>query len=436
MEGETYMISNEEKERINAISNDEERARYIINLVKKTKDIEYLKCVDGITDTFYIMKIRSIIEKNLESDILSEFEQENNEYKNILEATSNMTEEEICKYISKIKNKDIKILFFNRVSSLANKRIILESIESKIDDNLKEPVQLVQDMIKEYFKTNCGEYFDEKAQLELEMVFKMTDVAIEPLLVPHYPAEFSVELNKIIVSPVISDYSDPHVLLLYLIHEYGHAIHSKDFRETAIFIDETKLLEEGMCDTFADLVTYSYAKKHDDITYNGKEVELEGKSIRYEEKKEGNYYEANNIARCALYGLSNDNRDSQAVFEFFLGNHTKFFELILGKEYVERLPQDFSQKEIYIDFTVDDIYEANKEGFSFDDMDEESVYAIRNNSVFKLIGRSTREKKETGKIAKSFAKEKQVVAKKTQARKKISELEKTRGVKEKSGTEK
>lgn len=143
------MISNEEKEIINAISNDEERARYIINLIKKTKDIEYSKCVDGITDTFYVMKIRSLIEKNLESDILSEFEQENNEYKNILEATSNMTEEEMCEYISRIKNKDIKLLFFNRANMLDNKKIILESIEPKIDDNLKEPVQLVQDMSKE-----------------------------------------------------------------------------------------------------------------------------------------------------------------------------------------------------------------------------------------------------------------------------------------------
>lgn len=429
------MISNEEKERINAISNDEEKTRYIINLAQKTKDKEYLKCVDGITDTFYVMKIRSIIEKNLESDILSEFEQENNEYKNILEATSNMTEEEMCKYISKIKNKDIKILFFNRANTIANKKIILESIEPEIDDNLKEPVQLVQDMIKEYFQTNCGELFDEKAQLELEMIFKRTDVAIEPLLVPNYPAEFAVEMNKIFVSPVVSDYCDSHALLLYLIHEYGHAIHSKDFRETAIFIDETKLLEEGMCDTFADLVTCSYAKKHDNITYNGKEVDLEEKSIRYEEKTK-KYDEANMLARCALYGLSRDNRDSEAVFEYFLGNHTKFFELILGKKYVERLPQDFSQKEIYIDFSEDDIYEANKEGFSFDDMDEDSVYAIKNNMVFKLIGRATREKKEAGKIAKSFAKEKKVVAKKTQARKKISELEKTRDVKEKSGTEK
>lgn len=429
------MISNKEKERINAISNDEERARYIINLVKKTKDIEYLKCVDGITDTYYTMKIRSIIEKNLESDILSEFEQENNEYKNIIEATSNMTEEEMCKYISKIKNKDIKILFFNRASTLANKKILLESIEPEIDDNLKEPVQLVRGMIKEYFQTTCGEFFDEKAQLDLEMIFKRTDVAIEQSLVPNYPAEFAVELNKIFVSPVVSDYSDPHVLLLYLIHEYGHAIHAKDFRETAIFVDETKLLEEGMCDTFADLVTHSYAKKHDNITYNGKELALEGKSIRYENKTKA-YDEANKLARCALYGLSSDNRDSKAVFEFFLGNHTKFFELILGEEYVKKLPQDFRQKEVYIDFSEDDIYEANKEGFSFDDMDENSVYVIKNNSIFKLFGRSTKEKEETGKIAKSFAKEKQVVTKKTQARKKISELEKTRGVKEKSGTEK
>ena len=429
------MISNEEKERINAISNDEERTRYIINLIKKTKDIEYSKCVDGITDTFYIMKIRSLIEKNLESDILSEFEQEKNEYKNILEVTSNMTEKEMCKYIGRIKNKDIKLLFFNRANMLDNKKIILESIEPEIDDNLKEPVQLVQNMIKEYFQTNCGELFDEKAQLELNMVFKRTDIAIEPLLVPNYPAEYAVETNKMFVSPVVSDYCEPHVLLLYLIHEYGHAIHSKDVRETGIFIDETKLLEEGMCDTFADLVTHSYAKKHDNITYNGKEVELDGKSIRYEEKTK-KYDEANMLARCALYGLSSDNRDSEAVFEYFLGNHTKFFELILGKEYVEKLSQDFSQKEIYIDFSEDDIYEANKEGFSFDDMDDDSVYAIKNNMVFKLIGRSTLEKKEAGKIAKSFAREKKVVAKKTQARKKISELEKTRDFKEKSGTEK
>ena len=392
------------------------------------------KCVDGINDTFYVMKIRSIFEKNLESDILSEFEQENSEYKNILEATNNMTEEEMCRYISRIKNKDIKLLFFNRTNMLDNKRIILESIEPEIDDNLKEPVQLVQDMIKEYFQTSCGEFFNEKAQLELEMIFKRTDIAIEPLLV-NYPAEFAVELNKIFVSPVISDYSDPHVLLLYLIHEYGHAIHSKDFRETAIFVDNTKLLEEGMCDTFADLVTYSYSKRHDNITYNGKEVELEEKSIRYEGNTK-QYDEENMLARCALYGLSRDNRDSEAVFEYFLGNHTRFFEMILGKEYVERLPQDFSQKEIYIDFSEDDIYEANKEGFSFDDMDEDSIYAIKNRMIYKLMGRSAWEKEEAEKIAKSFAKEKQVVAKKTQARKKISELEKTRGVKEKSGTEK
>ena len=429
------MISNEEKERINAISNDEERARYIIELIKKTKNIEYAKCVDGINDTFYIMKIRSIIEKNLESDILSEFEQENNEYKNILEATSDMTEEEICKYISKIKNKDIKILFFNRVSSLANKRIILESIENEIDDNLKEPVQLVQDMIKEYFQTNCGELFDEKAQLELDMVFKRTDVAIEPLLVPNVPAEFAVEINKMFVSPIVSEYCPPHVLLLYLIHEYGHAIHSKNFRETAIFVDDTKLLEEGMCDTFADLVTYLYSKKHDNIAYNGKKVELGGKSIIYEEK-DNHYDEVNNLVRCALYGLSRDNRDSEAVFEYFLGNHTKFFELILGKEYVERLPQDFSQKEIYIDFSEDDIYEANKEGFSYDSMNTDSVYTIRNNLIYKLFGMSANEKKDAGKIAKGFANEKEVIAKKTQARKKISELEKARDVKEKSGTEK
>lgn len=168
---------------------------------------------------------------------------------------------------------------------------------------------------------------------------------------------------------------DPTQMILYLLHEYGHAISQKKFKTTDYLTSEQELIEEGMADTFADIVSRSFYKRNGVITIGGQEVDLkEATILNYSA-----YKNHNNVVRTMLYPLEELGQDKEAIFDYYFDNKLKFYELTLGTDYVEKLPTDFNKNPNFVDFSWNEIYTNHKNGYK--EINSESVYAINNEKL-------------------------------------------------------
>ncbi len=164
---------------------------------------------------------------------------------------------------------------------------------------------------------------------------------------------------------------NPEHIILVLLHEYGHAISQKRFKTADYRTSEQELIEEGMADTFADIVARSFDK----ITINGQEINLhEATMLNYSD-----YKNHNNVVRTMLYPLKEAGQDKEAIFNYYFDNKLKFFELTLGTDYIKKLPTDFNKNPNYVEFSWNEIYNNHKDGYK--EIDYNSVYAINNEKL-------------------------------------------------------
>ena len=365
------------KEEFKEISDEEKKTKYLLQLYSKMRDGGYLQDTDVINDDFYKMKLREQLGKQEYDGIVENFIVESKKYKDILEATSNMSEEEKYKYISTIDNKDIKTLFFYKTDDLSKRKIIIDGIEEDIDENIREPAKLAQKMILDFFENNFNGQFTEKEKQELELIFKRTKVELDGNLDQYTSGQmrhtdYTMKMNSNLLI------EDPYKMLLYILHEYGHAISMKNFKTADYLISNVLSVEEGMSDTFADLVARSYAERNVDVSINGQEIDFKNVTIL----NYSAYRDHNNLVRTMLYPLEQSGTDKEAIFNYYFDNKLKFYELTLGKEYTMGLPNDFNKNPEIFELEYE-VYGWGKEKFKT--VDKDSIYAIKNTFLEEFI---------------------------------------------------
>ena len=358
------------KDEFKEISDEAKKTKYLLQLYSKMRDVGYLQDTDVIKDDFYKMKIREQFGQQEYDGIVENFIVESNKYKDILETISNMSEEEKYKYISTIDSNDIKTLFFYKTGDISKRKIIVDSMEEDIDENIREQVKLAQKMILDFFQNNSNGQFTEKEKQELEMIFKRTKVELDDNL-DYYTngqmrhTDYTMKINPNLLI------GEPHKMILYILHEYGHAISMKNFKTADYLISNILSVEEGMSDTFADLVAQSYADRNENVSINGQEIDFKNATIL----NYSAYRDHNNLVRTMLYPLEQSGTDKEAVFNYYFDNKLRFYELTLGKEYTMGLPNDFNKNPEILGIEYE-VYEWGKEKFKT--VNRDSIYAIKN----------------------------------------------------------
>lgn len=353
---------------------DEKKTKYLLQAFQTTHSESFLTHTDIIKDDLYRMKLREQLGNENPEGVVDDFIRKSQQYKAVLEITENMSEEEKYKYISTIDDKDIKTIFFYKTDDLTKRQMIIDSMEEDIASELQEPAKLAQQMIIDFFENSSNGQFTEKERQELEMVFRRTKVELDGKLkyltngvMRH--TDYVMKMNPNLLE------DDPRKMLLYFLHEYGHAISMKKFKAADYAISDILPVEEGMSDTFADIVAQSYSQKHRTVTLNGQNIDIVNTTIM----NWSAYRNHNNLVRTMLYPLEQECTDKEAVFNYYFGNKSRFYELTLGEEYAQNLPSDFDINPVYPRFESNDIYENKKRNFRV--FNKESVYAINNGEL-------------------------------------------------------
>lgn len=367
-----------DKSEFKGISDDEKKSKYLLQAYSRMHSGNILGDTDVISDDFYKMKVREQFGNEEYDDIVDSFMQESKVYKETLEKIQDMSEEEKYNYISKLDNKDIKTLFFYKTDDVSRRKDIVDSFEEDIDGRLKEPAKLAQKMIIDFLENNSNGQLTEKNKQELEMIFKRTKIEFDSNLDYFTNAQMRHTDYVMKINPNLLT-EEPQKLILYFLHEYGHAISMKKFKTADYLISDILSVEEGMSDTFADLVAQSYSDRHGNIKLNGQDVDLKKATIL----KYSGYKDYNNLVRTMLYPAEQKGKDKEAVFSYYFDNKLKFYELTLGGEYVKKLPEDFNKNPCAFGFGYEEIYSYAKEDFQV--LNEESIYLINNEPLKAFI---------------------------------------------------
>lgn len=64
----------------------------------------------------------------------------------------------------------------NKIKNKQNRNKIIQSFKSYISPELKPEVELVQQMIREFWQDMLGKKFDAEKKERLEIIFKQTDI--------------------------------------------------------------------------------------------------------------------------------------------------------------------------------------------------------------------------------------------------------------------
>lgn len=110
---------------------DEAKCKYLLKLYSSTQDNLFLGFTEYIKDDFYKMKLREEYGTQNFSVLVPDFINKSNEYKEIITKIEEMKdEEEIYKFVSTIKDKDINQLFFYKTEDLSKRKMLVEEFYS------------------------------------------------------------------------------------------------------------------------------------------------------------------------------------------------------------------------------------------------------------------------------------------------------------------
>ena len=233
-----------------------------------------------------------------------------------------------------------------------------------INENIKEETLLVQKMIMEFFEDKCPSNFTEEKKELIEKIFSKVEVYYSDISsngIANYNRK-TIEIKERLRL-------NPARVLSYLIHEYAHLFSNRDYKENESTSND--IFEEGVADTFADLVFNHYMEKHSEIIVNGNKLHV---SLPYESPSCYKFH--NGWIRTMLYPLEKDNKDIEALTEFLLGDKMEFFKMTMGEEFVKDIELYEQNNVINVPLGYKNLYMQHEEAFH--GIDKNSFYYRKN----------------------------------------------------------
>jgi len=359
------------REAMELATSDYDRTKVLIQ--EKYSEIdELLPYIANITDQYYRTQIiKAYYYRNevqnakidvVEKELLDELREYNSElnYIKTLDDEKSKTE-----YISKIDNNDMKESLLNGISEKENRKIIINSLTRSVDPEIKSLDSLCQTMIREFFEDALDDDFTEEKRERLEIVFKRSDLKVAELKQNRNGVANHIH-KRIMISNRHKNSVNKNIG--FLVHEYAHLLSMYDYAHTKNATEHT--IEEGMADTFSDVVINHYLEKHKEIIIDGEKIRIDKPYTMY-----SGYDFENAWVRTMLLGLESSGKDKEAIGEYTLGSKSEFTEMIFGKEIARTKERTVFDMPI-IETNCEELYRSPELDFS--SINENSIYYRRN----------------------------------------------------------
>ncbi len=247
-------------------------------------------------------------------------------------------------------DNEMKLKFLQYFPDKETRERIINSLEHKIAPELYRLVNLAQKMIREFIKEVYKDIAVEK-QESINIVFNTTNIKYA-----NFKKAYNIDIDYKKRNLLISEKRkfQQNKVLGYIIHGYAHLFSNIKYTK-----NNNSIIEEGNADIFTDLVINTYIEKHPH--------ENLGFHIEMPYSIESAYIDENSIERTRLYALSKLKIDKKMLLEYFLGDKEKFIKAVEGENATETDINNFNLKEFY-----------NKNKFAFEDIDEKSIYYLKN----------------------------------------------------------
>lgn len=277
------------------------------------------------------------------------------------------TDEDKTEFILSIDDNYIKIELLKYVNLNKNRDRIINSLKCTIDPELKNRVQLAQEMITEFCE-DLSNNFDKEKQENMEMAFFSTDVRFftnkekqKNLRIKGYAKCIKKEIS-------IKKEENIKESLYTLIHEYGHMFNLAKVINLCKY--RSNAIDEGTQDLFAEMVINHYIEKHGHI------IIIDGKKIKFEYPVINNsgYYFENAWQRTLLYPLQEEKKDIDTLIEYQLGDKNKYIKMVFQDKILKKI-QENCYTDMLSTFSQSDIYNSSK---AYKKINKDSIYYRRN----------------------------------------------------------
>ena len=245
-------------------------------------------------------------------------------------------------------NNEIKKSLLKYIENSADREKVIASLKRKVAPELENYVETAEKMIEDFFCSH-GELSHEKKE-RMQIALKSIDFDLESYSKDSTCGTMYSIYNFVSISR--DNMHNPSKTLFYVLHEMSHILSLSNFRQDLYHPGDA--FEEGMADTFSQVVSLEYLSKHGEIELGGEKITED--SINGILKNTG-YEIENGWTRSILYVLQKQGKDFSAISEFLLGKKSNFFEMAFGKEAMKDFETNHNGDPLEVGFTHDEFYE-------------------------------------------------------------------------------
>lgn len=163
---------------LNKLTSDEDRTSMIL-LMNFNDDLKR-ELLHTVKNSYYRnLIVKQTSEYNFK---ITELLDDIYEFKNIKQNFEKIEdEEERSKFICDVENHSIRLELLNSIKLRKNRDIVVNGFENEIDPRIKLQVELVQQMIREFFEDELDNGLDDEKKEKMNIIFNKADVSFKKI---------------------------------------------------------------------------------------------------------------------------------------------------------------------------------------------------------------------------------------------------------------
>lgn len=163
---------------LNKLTSDEDRTSMIL-LMNFNDDLKR-ELLHTVKNSYYRnLIVKQTSEYNFK---ITELLDDIDEFKNIKQNFEKIEdEEERSKFICDVENHSIRLELLNSIKLRKNRDIVINGFENEIDPRIKLQVELVQQMIREFFEDELDNGLDDEKKEKMNIIFNKADVSLKKI---------------------------------------------------------------------------------------------------------------------------------------------------------------------------------------------------------------------------------------------------------------
>lgn len=163
---------------LNKLTSDEDRTSMIL-LMNFNDDLKR-ELLHTVKNSYYRnLIVKQTSEYNFK---ITELLDDIDEFKNIKQNFEKIEdEEERSKFICDVENHSIRLELLNSIKLIKNRDIVINGFENEIDPRIKLQVELVQQMIREFFEDELDNGLDDEKKEKMNIIFNKADVSFKKI---------------------------------------------------------------------------------------------------------------------------------------------------------------------------------------------------------------------------------------------------------------